>query len=201
MARGALAKLEDDVDDQRLKVANAENGVLVYTKYLLVEPLRKLYEETAELKKRLVVNQHVFNLLLATEHRSELPEFGAKHSLARDEGAGCARSTAAGVKGEGRAVVLCQRHARRDRRHRTTNWRSGVRHWLHCVPATSTRYCRHDRAKTQDAGNVGRSLLPSPQWPYGMVRGCPIGRMGGNGQGWQGAPFVPIQIGIRKRIG
>ena len=82
IARGALTKLEDDVDDQRLKVANAGNAVIVCTKYLLVAPLQKLYEETAELKKRLVVNQHVFNLLLATEHRSELPEFGAKHSLA-----------------------------------------------------------------------------------------------------------------------
>lgn len=82
VARGALAKLEDDVDDQRLDVANAENGVLVYTKYLLVAPLQKLYEETAELKKRLAVNRHVFNLLLATEHRNELPAFGDKHFIA-----------------------------------------------------------------------------------------------------------------------
>ena len=82
VARGALAKLKDDVDDQRLKVANAENGVIVYTKYLLVAPLEKLYDETTELKKRLAVNRHIFNLLLATEHRNELPRFGEKHSLA-----------------------------------------------------------------------------------------------------------------------
>ena len=56
--------------------------MIVYDKHLLVEPLRKLYEETAELKKRLAVNQHVFNLLLATEHRNELPQFSDKHFLA-----------------------------------------------------------------------------------------------------------------------
>ena len=82
VARGALAKLEDDVDDQRLNLANAENGVIVYTKYLLAAPLEKLYAETADLKKRLVVNRHIFNLLLATERRNELPKFGDKHSIA-----------------------------------------------------------------------------------------------------------------------
>ena len=82
VARGALAKLKDDVDDQRLNVANAENGVIVYVKYLLVAPLEKLYVETADLKKRLAVSKHIFNLLLATEHRNELPVFGDEHFFA-----------------------------------------------------------------------------------------------------------------------
>ena len=82
IARGALVKLKDDVDDQRLDVAVAENGKVVYEKHVLAAPLEKLYEETAELKKRLVVNRHVFGLLLAPEHRNDLPQFGDKHSLA-----------------------------------------------------------------------------------------------------------------------
>jgi len=82
VAQGALTKLKDDVDDQQLNVANAENGVLVYTKYVLIAPLQKLYEETAELKKRLAVNQHVLETLLATEHRNDVPRYGAQHSIA-----------------------------------------------------------------------------------------------------------------------
>ena len=82
VAHGALADVKDDREDQHLRVANAENGILVYTKHILVAPLQKLYEETAELKKRVAVNQHILELLLATEHRNELPQYGDKHFFA-----------------------------------------------------------------------------------------------------------------------